>query len=206
MVEPGMAKSLQPGHTTTGFAGVTRYYCSLQLVASLYLTCILHRCCANPGATDLHTANHVIQRTLSQIGLFAGYFLETTAVAPTIWTDSFPPNAAIEPVLPDPHKPNAPVMFREVFADDAQVCAYALQYKSSMPLNGQPWLARAVIITGIVIAVVVIAVIGTPLGFVDMATCPQAAIQRFSSTVECLLLQQARLAYRMQAAMCISEP
>ena len=83
----------------------------------------------------MYFANHAIQHTLSRSGLFAGYFLETTAVAPTIWTDSFPPNAAIEPVLPDPHKPNDPVMFREVFANDAQVCAHALQYISSMPLN-----------------------------------------------------------------------
>lgn len=55
-------------------------------------------------------------------GLFIGYFLETTAVAPTIWTESFPPTAAIEPVLPDPHKPNDPVQFREVFADESEVC------------------------------------------------------------------------------------
>lgn len=47
--------------------------------------------------------------------------METTAIAPTIWTESFPPTAAIEPVLPDPHKPNDPVRFREVFADDSEV-------------------------------------------------------------------------------------
>ena len=52
----------------------------------------------------------------------AGYFLETTAVAPTIWTESFLPAAAIEPILPDPHKPDEPVQFQEVFASDSEVC------------------------------------------------------------------------------------
>lgn len=42
-------------------------------------------------------------------------------MAPTLWTDSFPPIAAIEPVLPDPQYPAEPVGFKEVFAADSQV-------------------------------------------------------------------------------------
>ncbi|KAL3159260.1 hypothetical protein ABBQ32_011226 [Trebouxia sp. C0010 RCD-2024] len=53
--------------------------------------------------------------------LFPGSTVNTTAVAPTLWTDSFPPIAAIEPVLPDPQHPNEPVGFKEVFAADSQV-------------------------------------------------------------------------------------
>ncbi|KAL3159262.1 hypothetical protein ABBQ32_011226 [Trebouxia sp. C0010 RCD-2024] len=52
--------------------------------------------------------------------LFPGSTVNTTAVAPTLWTDSFPPIAAIEPVLPDPQHPNEPVGFKEVFAADSQ--------------------------------------------------------------------------------------
>lgn len=51
----------------------------------------------------------------------AGHILSTTAIAPTLWTDSFPPYAAVEPVLSDPQKPNDPVGFKEVFASDTEV-------------------------------------------------------------------------------------
>ncbi len=51
----------------------------------------------------------------------AGHILSTTAIAPTLWTDSFPPYAAVEPVLSDPQKPNDPVGFQEVFASDTEV-------------------------------------------------------------------------------------
>ena len=51
----------------------------------------------------------------------AGHILSTTAVAPTLWTDSFPPYAAVEPVLPDPQKANDSVGFKEVFASDTEV-------------------------------------------------------------------------------------
>ncbi len=51
----------------------------------------------------------------------AGHILSTTAIAPTLWTDSFPPYAAVEPVLSDPQKPNGPVGFKEVFASDTEV-------------------------------------------------------------------------------------
>lgn len=51
----------------------------------------------------------------------AGHILNTTAVAPTLWTDSFPPIAAIEPTLPDPQKPTEAVGFKEVFASDTEV-------------------------------------------------------------------------------------
>ena len=36
----------------------------LQLVASLYSTCVLQRCCATLHVTDLYTASPAIQRTL----------------------------------------------------------------------------------------------------------------------------------------------
>ena len=52
--------------------------------------------------------------------------MNTTAVAPTLWTDSFLPHAAIEPVLPDPQNPNEPVGFQEVFASDSQVLNAAI--------------------------------------------------------------------------------
>ncbi len=51
----------------------------------------------------------------------AGHILSTTAIAPTLWTDSFPPYAAVEPVLSDPQKTNEPVGFKEVFASDTEV-------------------------------------------------------------------------------------
>ncbi len=54
-------------------------------------------------------------------GLSAGHILNTTAVAPTLWTNSFPPIAAIEPVLPDPQRPHDPIGFKEVFATDTEV-------------------------------------------------------------------------------------
>ncbi|KAL0030068.1 hypothetical protein WJX79_004816 [Trebouxia sp. C0005] len=56
----------------------------------------------------------------ADVQTFSGHILSTTAIAPTLWTDSFPPYAAVEPVLPDPQTPNDPVGFKEVFASDTE--------------------------------------------------------------------------------------
>ena len=59
--------------------------------------------------------------SLLTLSCMTGHVLSTTAVAPTLWTDSFEAIAAIEPVLPDPEHPDAPVGFKEVFASDSKV-------------------------------------------------------------------------------------
>lgn len=56
-----------------------------------------------------------------------GSIVNTTAVAPTLWTDSFLPYAAIEPVLPDPQNADEPVSFKEVFATDSRVLSTAIK-------------------------------------------------------------------------------
>ena len=64
----------------------------------------------------------VPQNAAKRIALFsAGHILSTTAMAPTLWTQSFPPTAAIEPVLPDPQRPTDPVGYKQVFASETQV-------------------------------------------------------------------------------------
>lgn len=72
-----------------------------------------------------------IQCELNHVALTVtpGSTVNTTAVAPTLWTDSFPPFAAIEPVLPDPQNPNEPVGFKEVFAADPQVLMQQIIYQ-----------------------------------------------------------------------------
>lgn len=98
--------------------------CKFSQVASK-LRCT-HLLLVTPSST-LSESFSLLHVNVTQSHDSSGSIVNTTAVAPTLWTDSFLPNAAIEPVLPDPQKPQEPVGFKEVFATNSQVLGAAIK-------------------------------------------------------------------------------
>ena len=101
------------------------------LVTPLYNSFLVQMCCKSRFPSVILFVSwgwvrmHVFEST-QPLYVLTGGTVSTTAVAPTLWTDSFLPTAAIEPRLPDPQYPGAPVGFKEVFAHDSQVLRAAI--------------------------------------------------------------------------------